>query len=154
MALFEVKRPYPGQRISLVYESAAKRGVAIQADTTTPSKGALATGDYLGFLTRDVVATLDVAERAVWPGRLELPFIAGGQVSIERADAIEAEGTDYLVTSGTGALAAETSLGTDLSFASGKLRVKQSGDRAVFKLREVQTPEVAGNLRIFAEAIR
>lgn len=154
MSLFQVTRPYPGQRISLKMTFAAKRGTAIQADTTTPANGALATGDYLGFLTRDVVASLDVTERVIWPGRLELPTLVNEQASLERADAIEAEGNDYVVNSGTGALASNTTLGSELSFVNGKFRLKQSSDRAVFRLREVLTAEVSGNLRIAAEAIR
>lgn len=153
MSNFQIRRLSPHSRVSINIPFAAPRGTAIQVDTTTPANGALATADYVGFLTRDVVASLDVSERAIWPGRLELPTLVGEQATLERADAIEVEGADYIVLSGTGAITGGTTLGTELSFAGGKLRQKQASDRAIFKLREFVTPLTGGNLRLFAEAI-
>lgn len=148
-----ITRRSPHSNVSLVIPFAAKAGTFVMVDTTTPANAALGSGDAIGVLTRDVVSDLTVTERAVWPGRLELPFIVGQQGSVERLDAFEAEGTDHLVTSGTGALASNTALGTKLSVYGGKVRVAQTGDREMFRLREILTPEEAGALRIAAEAI-
>jgi hypothetical protein len=154
MSLFEIKRRSPHDNISIELDFASVRGKAIMRDTTTPTKGALAAGVFLGFLTRDVVDGGPTAiERAgVYPGRLEQDDDFG-QVTLELADAVEAEGSDYVLTSGTGALSSGTAIGTLLSFVDGKFYVAQGSDEKPFRLGKVLTEEVSGNLRIYAERV-
>jgi phage protein U len=122
---------------------------------TDEDTGALATAHYVGFVTRDVTTDGPTLADHVYPGRLELPFEAGDKVSVEKADAVAAEGSDYILISGTGAITSGTAVGTQLSFVGGKFRVKQSADVAYFTLAAQLTPEEVGNsVRIRAEAIR
>lgn len=162
MSLFEGRRAYPGQNISVKIPFAAVRGKAIMRDTTNPDRGALATGTALGFLARDVVVGgPSVTDRAqVFPGRLELQDAVDGQCSLEHFDEVEVEGSDYILLSGTGAIAANTTRGTKLAFSSGKFYQAQNGDEPQFLLADNSglantglTVEVQGNIRIRAERI-
>jgi len=85
---------------------------------------------------------------------VESPFVAGQEVSIQKAREIECEGSDYLVLSGTGALAGNTAVGTALSFKDGKLRQSQPDELVNYKLSANGLPPMAANaLRIRAEAV-
>lgn len=155
MANWEIRRHYPGSNVSLQISTAAKRGQAVQITSSDPTKGELcgSNGSFAGFLTRNVTADGPSLADHVYPGRIELDATIGDTVSLERADAFEAEGSDYLY-SGTGALTSGSTIGTELSFVNGKIRAVQSGETAYYKLAAVLTAETAGNLRILAEAIR
>lgn len=153
MSQFEIRRRSPSQNISINLDFAASRGTPIMRDTTTPTKGALANGACLGFLTRDVQSGgPSVIERAgLWGPRLEQPD-GFGEVTLELAEAVECEG-DFVLTSGTGALASNTAIGTLLSFKNGKFYVAQSSDEKTWRLGKLPTPETDGNVRIYAEKI-
>lgn len=162
MSLFEGRRAYPGQNISLILPLAAPRGTPIMRDTTDPTKGALANGRTLGFLVRDVQdGGPSVTDRAeLFPGRLELPDATGGPSSLELFDEVEAEGPGYILLSGTGAIAANTARGTKLSFSGGRFYQAQGADIVQFVLADnsglagtALVPEVSGNLRIRAESV-
>ncbi len=168
MSLFDIRRPYPGRNISIIVPSAIKdandkvvRGKPLMRDLTDGTLAALAAGQLLGFVTREVVdGGPSVIDRAqVFPGRLELPFALDQECSVELADAVECEGSDYVLTSGTGALSTSTSLGAELSFFDGKFYEAQSGDEILFKLADRNgsggslTEETSGNVRILAERI-
>jgi hypothetical protein len=180
--LFEIRRRHLGDPISvqfpagyvsplvqgqLIYPrgtavggAGAGPGAAVQDwNSGVPASGS---GAFLGFLTRDVVdqgPTLFEVDIPTNP--LALPFTAGLEVTVEKGEAVECEGTQYICTSGTGAIYAGTPLGTRLSFDGlGRFYVAQSGDNAYYSLRansgspgNYPTPLVAGNLRIMAEMI-
>lgn len=164
MSLFEGRRPYPvtGQAPNLIIPFAAVRGTAIMRDVTDPSLGDLAEAQLLGFLGRDVVEggpTLD--QRAgIWSQNggtdpeLELPDAVDTTCALELWDAYEAEGSDYILQSGTGYLSNETTIGTLISFVDGVARVKQTNDLAYYILTGHPTPEVDGNVRAYFERIR
>ncbi len=167
MALHEIIRRYPGHN-SGTYKytpasAPAPYGLALMNKTTDATLLIEATGSFLGFLTRNVttagpglleafdVLTTDSSN----PTALENVFKAGDEVSVEKADAVEAEGSQFLLASGTGGgINLYTAVGSELSFVDGKFRVAQSGDTAYFTLACHLTPDVAGNVRIRAEAIR
>lgn len=159
MSNFENRRPAAGRNISIKVPFASKRGIFIMRDpddSGDPKKAKLATGHAIGILTRDVVTGgPSTIERAgVFPGRIEQPFAVDGECSLEPLpDAYEAEGPDYVLDSGTGAIDANTAIGTKLSVVDGKTRVKQSTDEPMYVLAGKPTPETAGQVRIFCERI-
>jgi hypothetical protein len=137
------------------------RGFALGAHATDPESFDLAQHNtFIGHLTRFVrVGGLTLADRVFGvtsdtPVGVESPFVAGQEVSIQKAREIECEGSDYLVLSGTGALAGNTAVGTALSFKDGKLRQSQPDELVNYKLSANGLPPMAANaLRIRAEAV-
>ena len=175
--LFEIRRRHLGDPISRVFpqnyvsvnnpgQLIYPRGTAIGAASVEggapdiyaaePASG----NNFLGFLTRDVVdqgPTLLEIDIPTQP--LALPFTAGQECSAEKGEEVECEGTQYIRTSGTGAISASTAIGTKLSFDGyGRFYVAQNTDTAYFTLTgnsglagSTLAPSVAGNLRILAE---
>lgn len=162
-SLFDVKRASPSKPISIQIPFAAKRGQFIMrdpsvADSTNADrqKAKLADVYAIGVLQRDVVAGgPDLEDRAgIFPGSLERPDAVDGMTSLEALpDALECEGTDYIVTSGTGAIDGSTTLGTLLSVKGGKLYQKQTNDLALYILSARPAAKVSGNLRIYVERV-
>lgn len=155
---FEIRREHPGKNISRVFESTGSRGLALGPHASDVTKAIVADGDqFLGFLTRDVTADGAVLADHVYPGRLELPFKSGGEVALEKADEIEVEGeagnAGLLITSGTGAIATNTAVGTALSFSAGKLYQAQGADQVFYRLSGQITPLNGGTVRIRAEKV-
>jgi hypothetical protein len=156
MANFEIIRHSKSDNVSLIIPVAASRGVAFQVDGSDPTKGKLAAvaGHFVGFLTRNVTVTGPALADHVYPGRLELDVKVGDACSLEKADAVEAESSVYLMDSGTGAIDANTAVDSPLAFKQGRFYVAQSGDTPYFKLAAHLTPEDSGNAtRIRAEVI-
>lgn len=156
MSLFDGKRRSPHQNISITATVAAVRGTAYMRDNTTPDNGILATGRLLGFLARDVVAGGPTTEQRAetWGPELELPDALNGPTTLELFDAIECEGADYILGSGTGQIVTGTTVPQICSFVNGKFRIAQAGDDNLFRLvRNNITPEVTGNLRCYFEKI-
>ena len=123
---------------------------------------AKATARYDGFLTKAARTTpgLSADELAfglvtytTHAGEIATPFEAGKDASIERAEALELEGDDYILGSGTGAITADTAAETILSFISGKIYVAQSTDWACFRLVKQMTAVNGGACRIYVESI-
>jgi hypothetical protein len=112
-----------------------------------------------GFLVRESVVPADGTNgnprtdtQILYNQGLEVPFTAGRHGTIEWGCEIEAEGTDLLLTSGTGALASNTAEGTVCSFKGGKFYEAQTGDLGQFRVVAQMTPITAGQVRIkFAE---
>ena len=130
MSNFEIRRVRPGSNISRKFTGTAKRGTAVGAHATDVEVAALAQGtNFLGFLTRDVAADGPSLESRVFP-LLEQAFKSVLEVSLQKADEVECEGTDCIQTAGDGAVGATTAVGTLLSFKDGKWRVAQSGEVA------------------------
>lgn len=156
---FEIRRKYPGMHISRIFDSTGVRGLALGPDPSDSTKAVVADGDqFLGFLTRDVTTDGPVLADHVYPGRLELPFKSGSEVSLEKADEVEVEGeagnAGLLVTSGTGAITTGSTVGTALSFSGGKLYAAQGSDQVFYRLSAQLTPVNGGAVRIRAEVVR
>lgn len=119
----------------------------------------VADGRADGFLTRasrsDVGSTdAELVDASMGIDLGETPFEVSKDGSIEFAEAIEVEGSDYILGSGTGALTSSTAAGTKLSFASGKFIEAQTADYAQYILIAQMTPVTSGNTRIYVEAIK
>lgn len=138
---------------------------SVNADTGK-STFVIASGRCDGFLTRASRSTTEGSDSEVatlgnprtpteqlmgWG--VDSPFIAGSEGSIEKADALDVEGADYIFKSGTGAITTGTAAGTKLSFTTGKFYVAQADDIAQFRLTAQLTPETSGDVRIRVEAI-
>ncbi len=148
MSLHEITRRAPGKNISLLtpaIAAAALRGVMFQ-ESATAGIAELADGTRMiaGHVTRDVNIGGPVLGDIIYPNRTELPFTATQEASFERSEQVEVEGASYIDASVT----AGTAIETQLSFLAGKFSTVGSGQRAFYVLREVMTPETAGNLRI------
>lgn len=132
---FQITRPSAARHVSFKFASTAPRGLAMGAHATDDEYCIAATGtNFIGFVTRPVTADGDVLENHVYPGRIESDFKSGYEVTLEKADEVEAAGADHLVTSGTGAIADDTSVGTEVSFYAGKFRQKQAGEIGYFTI--------------------
>lgn len=177
--LFEIRRRHLGDPISKLFPAGYvspnvqgqliyPRGTAVGTAGTGGSTPDIASGipasgsNFLGFLTRDVVDQGPTLIEIMLPTNpLALPFTAGLECTLEKAEEVEAEGTQYLCTSGTGAITSATAIGTKLSFdGQGRFYQAQSGDNAYYQLTgnsglpgNGPTPSIAGNLRILAEMI-
>ena len=164
---FEIVRAYPGRQQSGVLNFAASRGTPLGALTTDTSASAAAANsfelagangnygqNFLGFLERDCTVAGPTLADHIYPNRLELPYKVGTEVSVIKAAAVEAEGTDFLLTSGTGALTTSTAVGTKISFRNGKFSAAQSGEIAYFTVAANNlTPYTASALRMRFEAV-
>lgn len=128
MTKFEILRAYAGFQASRKYASAAVRGTPLGAHATDGESFALAgPKNFMGFLERDCTVEGPTLADHIYPGRLELPYKAGYEVSVIKASEFEAEGTDYLLLSGTGYLSSTTAVGTPITVENGKLRVAVLG---------------------------
>ena len=129
MSLFEIRRRRPGPNITRVFDTAAKRGLAVGQHATNAGKGIVAgTKNFLGFLTRDVAVGGPTLQDKIFPLN-ELPFTAAQEVSLELAHEIECEGSDYIKLASTGAISGATAVGTQLSVENGLWYVAQAGDQ-------------------------
>jgi hypothetical protein len=129
---------------------AALRGQVVQRTALETFELADGTRPDVGCLTRDVIAGGPAVTESIFPGRIELPFTVGQEVSAERADLIEAEGADFLDVS----IEAGTAEKTLLTFTGGKLSTVAGGQTAFFMLVKQLPPETEGNVRILAERIQ
>lgn len=168
--LFQVTRrgPRPNKTVTLPINLAAcPAGTAFMeaavpdgqdaSEVVAPSDGSK---EFCGFITRDVLAAVGGVPAVPVPTYAELSigmspslpleaaFSAGLEGSVEDADEYEAEGTQF-ISSGNGNrdITADTAVGTRVSFYNGVTAVAQSGQRAEFYLAEIETPQVAGNVR-------
>jgi hypothetical protein len=162
---FEITRRDPSINASAVFTPAAgfdpvPRGFALGAHATDATAFDVAQHNtFIGHLTRQVkVGGLSITDRwfgmtSETPVGVESPFVAGQEVTIQKAKEIEAEGSDYLVLSGTGAIAADTAVGTNLSFYNGYLRQTQNEEVPNYVLTAHLAPMTPGGIRIRAERV-
>lgn len=159
---FEIIRYSEQPLITISCPLAVARGTALQRDSgqSTPldrPQAMLASGAALGFAKRDVVVGgPTILERAdVWPGHAENPDSVNGMITLDPPyEAYEAEGNNYLLLSGTGALASNTAIGSYISFLNGKARVAQSGDTPQYRLSAIMVSvNTAGSVRCLFEKI-
>ena len=154
---FTPRRRSPSQHISVTVNDATLRGKAIARDTTDGAVGVLATSSAtvgaIGFLFREVTATgPDVVQRTqIWGSdpmvaELEQPDKAGDQCTVEVLEKFEAEGPEYVLDSGTGAIDANTALGSKIAWYVGKARVLQGSELDQgYRLIQHLTPEDGDN---------
>ena len=137
------------------------RGFALGAHATDSTKFDVAQHNtFIGHLTRFMrVGGLTLTDRVFGvtsetPVGVEAPFIAGQECTVEKAKEIEAEGSAYLVQSGTGAITSGTAVGTNLSFYNGYLRCSQEGEVPNYILTAhlvASGQGSAGDIRVRAE---
>lgn len=162
---FEIRRNRLTGTISgTLPATALKRGTplmvsAIDADTGVKTF-AVADGRCDGFLTKESRTTpgysadeLAFGLHTYPSGEFSTPFEASKPGSIEPAEAVEVEGSDYILGSGTGQITADTAAETVLSFDGGLFYVAQTGDWAWGRLVKQMTPVNGGACRIYVEAI-
>jgi hypothetical protein len=153
MAKFEIRRASPHDLTGGKYASAAPRGTPVGQGADTETLALAGATNFLGFLRDDVTVAGPTLEHHFWPNQTEMPVKAGTYCTVERADEIDVEGGDFLVISGTGQLASNTAVGTQLGLVSGKWRVKQSGDEAFGMLAAQLTPETESAVRLRIEIL-
>lgn len=171
MSNFEPRRRVGGaDTISGILPAAALPiGLALMISDRDADTGALtfakASGHSDGFVTRESRVVSD-GDRPSTVGNprtdteilfgqgLETPFLAGREGSIERLEALEVEGADYIMTSGVNAITDETAVDTELSFEQGRFCVAAEDQYAEFRMVKQMTPETDGAVRIYVEMIR
>lgn len=123
------------------------RGVAFQ-ESITADTAELANGvaPILGFVTRIIMAGGPQLGDSIYPGRIELPTLAGQEASFEYAEEIEAEGTDYICGTGVRTIDNTTAPRTPLSFDLGRFCKAQAGQLAEFELTTQLTPRDSTNV--------
>ena len=147
-------RPQDGDMPSRILDVAASYGTPLGASLSDGTYFRLAdtqagSRNFLGLLTRDVVSggptfvermtgVRNAPNEAGTAGMagLELPDKVGGYTTARMPEEIEAEGSEFLLTSGTGKLDAagqSTAIPgtTEIAIVNGKYRIKQAGDGAV-----------------------
>ncbi len=160
---FEILRAIAGWQASGVFDAAADRGTPLGAHATDATKFVLAgsanapsaTGsNFIGFLERGCTVLGPTLADHIYPGRLELPYKAGTEVSVIKAAEVEVEGADRILTSGTGTLDTNSVVGIKVTFRNGKFSAWQTGETAYFTLSANNlTPMDSGALRMRFEAI-
>jgi hypothetical protein len=115
----------------------APRGLALGAHPTDPEQFSPAgPNTFTGHLTRRVVVGgLSLADRVFGttspvPVGVESAFYDGLDVTVEKGEEVELEGSNYLLLSGVAAVLTSTPVGTQLSFRNGLVCVAQTGDTA------------------------
>lgn len=132
------------------------KGMGFQVDDPVAGTLKLCTGQAGFQLQRDMVSAADwnaeQISRSVGLGSyFEPPYLVSGTVACRRVTRMEIEGSDVLLTSGTGSLSGTTAVDTALGYFAGKLRVAQSGNETAFILRAQLTPEDSANFRLLVE---
>lgn len=129
------------------------RGVAFQesltADTTELANGL---GPCVGFVTRNIASGGPDLGSSIYPGRIDLPTVAGQEASYEDAEEVEAECASngsgngyYICGTGARALTNTTPLRTPLSFDLGRFCVAQTGQLSEWELVAVLTATDSSN---------
>ena len=161
--LFEITRPSDKTVHGILPNAAASVGLAFMVSSVDADTGertfAVANGKADGFVVRDVRVPTDgingnprTDTEILYNQGLEVAFTGGRQGTLEWGCEIEAEGTTYLLTSGTGALSTGTAADVKCSFKNGRFYVGQTGDLAQYRVVAQMTPINAGAVRIkFAE---
>src|SRR2546425_531069 len=123
---YEILVPGRNNGLSVIFPSAAVRGVAVASNTIANDEqitGQLAqynNARYLGNLARAITAAGGPTEHQLLFGDgLELPDKAGRETTLEQPELIAVEGTDYLEAT-TNPIVSGTALGTMLSLKDGK----------------------------------
>lgn len=146
-SLFEVLRTEKASEFeSVIFPSAAVRGIAVSTNTTDASEqptAQLASASnprFMGHLHRDItVAGGPTVEDQVFNKGLEAPDKAGQETSVERVYMYAAESAAY-IEQVTNPLVAATPLGTPVTFLNGKAKIAAVGDYAFYVLDAIIDP--------------
>ncbi len=150
---FQITISSPSERraLTLPASAAAPRGAAYQ-ESATAGTAELADGTVpiAGFVTRAVRTTgITVDEVMLVDGVVPItgepgfiPYTAGNVASMENAEQVDVEGTDYL-DSVTGSEA----LKTEFAFSGGKFKAAVSTNLVEFILTAKPTARESGNVR-------
>ena len=150
MLMFTITKRSPLPVNSLLTPSAAAVRYTAMQESATAGTAELADGTkiFAGFQTRASQVGGPILGDLIYPGRLELPFVAGEDGTFEFAEEVVAEGSDYLSADNTVGIKANSPLKTPCSFVGGKFALGATGQVCEFMLVETNiTPEVAGNVR-------
>ena len=127
----------------------ASKGAVMNRDDTDATKMKLATGEFLGILTVEVVANTAANKNDRYikgqVGIYEEKALAGERVTLRGGEG-EIETDQVASGSDTGAISASTPQDTELSVYNGKWRVAQSGD--IVKGRLIGAGEKSGQYLI------
>jgi hypothetical protein len=135
MSTFHITKPALGKENRAgTYASAASRGVALGGHASDGAAFALAgNGNFIGFLTKDVTVAGPLMLDSLLPlGRtdLEMPFKAGGMVSLEDGEEVEAGGSTYI----DGSISGSSNIGDAVNFTSGKFAAAGASEPILFIL--------------------
>jgi hypothetical protein len=138
-------------------QQTAPRGFGMMLDPTDVTK-LIPANAVAGFqMERDSVGVTTTDEQnarlleASLPADFSKPYAVGATISARRVTRMELEGSDLILTSGTGAVSSGTAANTALGYSAGRLRVKQGSDEIAFYLRAQLTAEDPANFRLLVE---
>jgi hypothetical protein len=143
---FEVRRKSGRPFDSVIFASAALRGLAVSISAVNATDGQItavaaqaSNKNFLGHLVRDItVAGGPTVEDQVFNKGLESAGKAGRENSVEVVEEYEAEGSDYIEQT-TNPLLVNSALGTPVTFKDGKAKIAVAGDQAFYTLAGLLT---------------
>jgi len=112
----------------------------------------LASGKKGFHVERDVVEAIPL-ENVVFLKDFVHPALVNTVVSARHFEDCEAEGAALVLLSGTGAIASDTALNTELSTNAGRWSVRQTGEELAGYLRGIIPAQGDGPFRIFVEEV-
>ncbi len=163
-AKFYITRHDPSNNASGVMTSLALRGAPLGADPANEANFVIANADnFIGFLTRDMrtaagtptdgniggitLEDIELGRTSDTPVGLELPFVVGQEVSVQKAREIEVEGPNYIMLSGSGAISAGTTVPQKMTLdVTGRWRITQSSETVNGTLTANNLPAVDDGL--------
>lgn len=134
MATFNITKPSRSETWTGIYASAASRGLALAPSTSASDTFIAAdvnTG-FIGFLQRDVTVAGPLILDSILPDRtpLNMPFVAGDYVTVERGDEVEAGGSAYIDSS----ITSSSAVGIAVTFTAGKFAAATGTNDVLYKL--------------------
>jgi hypothetical protein len=158
--------------ISGIVPFLANRGTPLGADPNNPDGFVLGSdANFVGFLTRDnrlaantseiltpgnlggiTLEDIELGRTSPTPVGMELPYVVGQEATAQKAREIEVEGPGYIMLSGTGAIASNTTVPQDMTLdVTGRWRIRQANEHHLGTLIAVGLPPVndgLGDLRV------
>lgn len=153
-----IRRPSGQEPRSLIIPLAMAKYTAVEHLPSDPTQAKLAEGNFYGFVTKKVTVAGPEAQlksEAFLPGGLiDVDATVGDAVTLVDALEFEAEGADYVMSTGVMTINNGTPIGTELSFQNGQVCVKVASQTSFFQLMAILTPEDNTNVtRILAVRI-
>lgn len=153
-ANFNVRRANDGAIVSGLISQVMPRGSIVEHTFDAQGNPLLipANGKRGFHLERDIVTEIPL-ENVVFLVDFVHPDLVNTTVSARKAEEVEAEYTDLVLTSGVEAITAATPIDTPLSTRGGKWSVKQANDELVGHLRGIVPAQGDGTFRIVVEEV-
>lgn len=126
----------------------ALRNAAVVLDPATPGSLLVADNVRGAYLLDRPSLTVIPLEQHIFSPDLVTPVLVGHEATATRVRAIEVEGAEYLIQSGTGAVTTGTAAQTELEWFTGKLRVRQGTNAIAGKIDLQLTPEEGAGPRL------